>query len=261
MELLFTLFYQPLYNVLFGLYNIFGDFGIAIIVMTLVLKAALIPLSRKQIESQKEMAELQPKIKELQKKYKNDKEKLSKETMALYKEHNVNPAAGCLPLIIQLIVFITMYRVISNLAVGGALDVHNEYLYGFITAPTSLDENFLGFLNLTIPSVPLAVITAIAQFIQLKMMQLKNSKKEDKTKEVANTKEASKDKTPDFASIMQKQMLFIVPIMTLFIGIKFPSGLALYWLTSTLFMIAQQWYIMHKENKEIETTPETTSSK
>jgi len=244
MEMLFTLFYQPMYNVLFGLYNIFGDFGIAIIVMTLVIKAALIPLSRKQIESQKEMAELQPKIKELQKKYKDDKEQLSKETMALYKEHKVNPAAGCLPLIIQMVVFITMYRVISHLAVDGALDAHNEYLYGFISAPETLNAYFLGIMNLTIPSIPLAVITAAAQFYQLKMMQAKNKKTEE-TKAIAK----KDDKSPDFATIMQKQMLFIVPIMTLFIGIKFPSGLALYWLTSTLFMIGQQWFIMHKEKR------------
>jgi len=250
MEILFTLFYQPVYNTLFGLYNIFGDFGIAIIVMTLVIKFALVPLSRKQIESQKEMQELQPKIKELQKKYKNDKEQLSKKTMALYKEHKVNPAAGCLPLIIQMAIFITMYRVISNLAVAGALEIHNEYLYSFISAPETLNAYFLGFMNLTIPSIPLAIITAAAQFYQLKMMQAKN----DKTTKEKEVKDVSKkdSSTPDFATIMQKQMLFIVPIMTLFIGVKFPSGLALYWLTSTLFMIAQQWYIMHKEKKNLQ---------
>jgi YidC/Oxa1 family membrane protein insertase len=99
-------------------------------------------------------------------------------------------------------------------------------------------------MNLTIPSIPLAVITAAAQFYQLKMMQAKNKKTEE-TKAIAK----KDDKSPDFATIMQKQMLFIVPIMTLFIGIKFPSGLALYWLTSTLFMIGQQWFIMHKEKR------------
>ncbi len=246
MEILFTLIYQPIYNILIGLYNIFGDFGIAIIVMTLLIKAALIPLSRKQIESQKEMAELQPKIKELQKKYKGDKEQLSKKTMALYKEHKVNPAAGCLPLIIQMIIFITMYRVINNLAEGGTLTIHADQLYSFVSEPETINGFFLGIMNLAEPSIILAVVTAAAQFYQLKMMQIKNAKKTDLVK-----KDDKKDSSePDFASIMQKQMLFIVPIMTLFIGMKFPSGLALYWLTSTLFMIAQQWYIMHKEKKE-----------
>ena len=244
MEILFTLIYQPIYNVLVGLYNIVGDFGIATIIMTIAFKSLLIPLSRKQIESQKEMQELQPKIKKLQKKYKDDKEQLSKKTMALYKEHKVNPAAGCLPLIIQMVVFLTMYRVIINISKGDVLAVQADKLYSFIPAPESINGLFLGIMQLSEPNIILAGITAIAQFYQLKMMQTKNAKEKESKEKEKGTKE------PDFASIMQKQMLYIVPIMTLFIGLKFPSGLAIYWLTSTVFMIAQQWLIMHKEKKE-----------
>ncbi|MEN8252183.1 MAG: YidC/Oxa1 family membrane protein insertase [Patescibacteria group bacterium] len=244
MEILFTLIYQPIYNTLFGLYNIVGDFGVAIIVMTIAIKFALVPLSKKQIESQKEMQELQPKIKKLQKKYKDDKERQSKEVMALYKEHGVNPAAGCLPLIIQMVIFITMYRVIINSAENGSMTVHPEQLYPFISNPETVNGMFLGIMSLAEPNIILAVLTASAQFIQLKMMQAKNASKGKK-----EDKEDKKTDEPDFATIMQKQMLFIVPAMTLFIGVKFHSGLALYWLTSTLFMIAQQWYIMHKEKK------------
>jgi len=243
MHILFTLVYQPIYNALVMLYNIFGDFGIAIIIITIVIKVALIPLSRKQIESQKEMQELQPKIKELQKKYKDDKEQLSRKTMALYKEHKVNPAAGCLPLIIQMIVFITMYRVIRDLAVDNVLVVHGEKLYSFVSAPENINTFFMGIVNLAQPNAILAVITAIAQYYQLQMMQSKN--KNEKTE----VKKPSESDAPDFATMMQKQMLFIVPIMTLVIGLKFPSGLALYWFTSTMFMIAQQWFIMHKEKQ------------
>jgi YidC/Oxa1 family membrane protein insertase len=244
MEILFTLIYQPIYNILVGLYNIVGDFGIAIIIMTVGIKSLLIPLSRKQIESQKEMQELQPKIKELQKKYKNNKEQLSKKTMGLYKEHKVNPAAGCLPLIIQMIVFITMYRVIINISEGNILTVQAENLYSFIPAPEVINGLFLGIMQLSEPNVILAGLTAGAQFYQLKMMQAKNAKQvEEKKDDKKNSSE------PDFASIMQKQMLYIVPVMTLFIGLKFPSGLALYWFASTAFMIAQQWFVMHKERK------------
>ncbi len=236
---------QPLYNSLVIIYNIVGNFGFSIILLTALIKLALIPLSKKQIKSQKEMAELQPKIKKLQKKYKDDREKLSKETMVLYKEHKVNPAAGCLPLIVQMIVFIGLYRVIKHLSEGG-FEIAQEKLYDFVSLPTVTDGNFYGLLNLAEPNVVLAVITAGAQFLQLKMMQIKNEKKTDIVKE----EEKSDNKNPDFATIMQKQMLFIVPAMTLFIGLKFPSGLALYWLTSTVFMIAQQWYIINKEKKE-----------
>lgn len=247
MEIFFVLIYQPIYNALIGLYNVFGDFGIAIIVLTLLIKFALIPLSRKQIESQKEMQEIQPKIKELQDKYKDDKEELTKKTMALYKEHKVNPAAGCLPLIIQMIIFITMYRVIINLSENHALTVNSEQLYAFIGQPENINGFFLGFMNLAEPYAIIAIITAAAQFYQLKMMQIKNEKSAEKLP--AKKKDAKKSDEPDFAAIMQKQMLFIVPIMTLFIGLKFPSGLTLYWLTSTVFMIAQQWLVMHKERK------------
>lgn len=247
MQIFFILIYQPILNTLIGLYNIFGDFGIAIIALTLLVKFALIPLSRKQIESQKEMQELQPKIKELQKKYKNDKEQLSKKTMALYKEHKINPAAGCLPLIIQMIIFISMYRVIINISQGHALTIDISQLYPFISHPDQINGLFLGFMHLAEPLWIIAVITAAAQFYQLKMMQTKNEKVLKKSPKNDDDKKSE----PDFATIMQKQMLFIVPIMTLFIGLKFPSGLTLYWLTSTVFMIAQQWAIMHKEKQNI----------
>jgi len=247
MEILFILIYQPIYNVLFGLYNIVGDFGVAIIIMTIAIKALLIPLSRKQIKSQKEMQELQPKIKKLQKKYKKDKEQLSKKTMALYKEHKVNPAAGCLPLIIQMVIFITMYRVIINVSGGDVIAAQADHLYSFIPAPEVINGLFLGIMQLSEPNVILAVLTAAAQFYQLKMMQTKNTKKDEEKKE-----EKKDTNEPDFASIMQKQMLYIVPVMTLFIGLKFPSGLALYWFASTAFMIAQQWFIINKEKKEKE---------
>jgi YidC/Oxa1 family membrane protein insertase len=245
MEILFILIYQPIYNALVGMYNVFGDFGIAIIALTLIIKFALIPLSRKQIESQKEMQEIQPKIKELQKKYKDNKEELTKKTMALYKEHKINPAAGCLPLIIQMIIFIAIYRVIINLSENHILSVNADQLYPFIGQPENVNKFFLGFMNLAEPYAILAFITAAAQFYQLKMMQGKFEKVSEKTK----NENDSKSNEPDFASIMQKQMLFIVPIMTLFIGLKFPSGLTLYWLASTVFMIAQQWFVMHKEKE------------
>ncbi len=248
MHLFFILIYQPMYSALVGLYSFFGDFGIAIIVLTLAIKLALIPLSRKQIQSQKEMQQLQPKIKALQKKYKDNKEELTKKTMALYKEHHVNPAAGCFPLIIQMVIFITMYRVIRNIASAHDLSINMDEVYAFIPAPETLNGLFLGFMHIAEPNVALAVITAGAQFYQLWMMQ-KKTKETQKEEKKTDTKKSSDQ--PDFAQIMQKQMLFIIPLMTLFIGLRFPSGLALYWLTSTVFMIAQQWIMMHKEkNKE-----------
>lgn len=244
MEFFNIIIYQPIYNLLIFLYSILGsDLGLAIIALTVVIKLLFIPLSKKQITSQKELQKVQPKIKELQAKYKNDKETQSKEMMKLYKEHKINPAAGCLPLIVQMVVFITMYKIINELTQNFQVNLSN--LYSFISHSENIEHLFMGFLDLSVASIPLAIITAAFQYLQIKMMQQKN----EKTKEVAEPK---KDGTPDMAAMMSKQMLVVIPMMTLFMGIKFPSGLALYWLTSTLFTIAQQWVVMNKDEEKVE---------
>lgn len=245
MEFLFLTIYQPVYNALVALYNLFGDFGIALIVLTIIIKVLLIPLSRTQIKSQKEMQEIQPKLKALQKKYKNDKEKLSRETLALYKEHHINPAAGCLPLIVQMTLLITLYRVIINSSHDHTISFDPNHLYPFIAFPSSVDPLFLNVMLLPEPNIVLAVITAAAQFYQMKMMQPKTTPEPTPVKKDSS----GTPDMPDFATIMQKQMLFFVPAMTLFIGITFPSGLLLYWLASTVFMILQQWWTM-RDDKE-----------
>lgn len=234
MALFDALVYNPIYNVLIFLYNTVPgkDFGIAIILTTLVLKFALIPLSRQQIESQKKMQELQPKIKALQQKYKDDKEKQTRAVMEFYKENKVNPLAGCLPLIVQLTFLIAIYRVLINVSQAG-LHVQDSNLYSFVVNPGQINNMFIGIVNLANPNYVFAVLAAGAQYYQTKIMierQPKTPPKED-------------GEAPDFATIMTKQMLVIGPLLTLFIGFTFPAGLSLYWLVSTLFMIAQQEYI------------------
>lgn len=250
MDIFNTLFYKPIYNALIFLYeNIGTDLGISIIVLTVLIKVALLGLSKKQISSQKEMQEIQPKIKELQKKYKKDKERLAKETMALYKEHKINPVAGCLPLIVQMVIFITLYRVIINLAGRDEFRVIKEDLYSFVPYVEKIHDVFLpGIINMNLasPSYFLAIVTAIAQYYQIRMMQERRAANKSETQEVEKKvkKDGDKPDMADFATIMQKQMLVIIPVMTLVIGFTFPAGLTLYWLTSTLFMIGQQYVIM-----------------
>lgn len=239
------LIYQPIYNLLIAVYNIIPDFGVAIIIVTVMIKAVLIPLSRKQIESQKKMQELQPKIKELQAKYKNDKEKQSRALMELYKENKSNPFSGCLPMVVQLIFLIAIYRVLFNISQAGLVANVGD-LYGFIHNPGQINKMFVGiidlassiqFNNLTISNLPhiiLVVLAAGAQYFQTKMIMAKQAMKPSKKSE------------NDFSQMMSKQMLVLGPMLTLFIGIKFPAGLALYWFVSTIFMIVQQYY-MEKE--------------
>ncbi|MFZ2188482.1 MAG: YidC/Oxa1 family membrane protein insertase [Candidatus Moraniibacteriota bacterium] len=254
MTFLFNEFvYRPIYNLLIFIYNFLPlhDFGIAIVLVTVIIKFLLIPLSRKQIESQKKMQELQPKIKEIQDKYKNDKEKQSRALMEFYKENKANPFSGCLPMIFQLVFLIAIYRVLFNISQDGLM-VKGSDLYAFIQNPGQINHLFLGLIDLSsivdfksygaanIAHIVLVILAAGAQYVQTKMLMA--------TKEKNDVKVGKKDgKEPDFAQVMSKQMLYLAPIMTLFIGVKFPAGLALYWLVSTLFMIAQQEYLEKKK--------------
>ena len=222
--------YQPIYNALIFLYNVVPghDLGVAIILLTIIIRLLLYPISKKQIESQKKLQDLQPEIKKLQDKYKNDKEKQGRALMEFYKEKKVNPASGCLPLVVQIVFFIALYRAFIA---GINFNSGCSGLYDFVACPASINVNFFGMLNLAKPNVVLAIIAAAGQFVQTKMMMTKN------------TAPVKKD---DFSSIMNKQMLYLGPLLTLFIGMKFPAGLGLYWVVNTLFAIVQQYLTMKK---------------
>lgn len=234
MSQLFQLFhqviYQPIYNALILLYNLLPghDLGVSIIVLTVIVRFILYPVAKKQIESQKKLQELQPEIKKLQEKYKGDKEKQGKALMAYYKEKKINPASGCLPLVIQIVFFIALYQAfIAGLKFSSGC----QDLYSFVSCPNQIHSNFFGLLDLTKPSFVLAVIAAAGQFIQTKMMVPPASGSSSKG---------------DFSNIMNQQMVYLGPLMTLFIGMKFPAGLAVYWIVNTLFAIGQQYLIMKK---------------
>ena len=218
--------YRPILNLTIGLYDLlWNDFGLAILALTVIVRLAIWPLTHKALANQKAMMDLQPKLKEVQNKHKDNKEEQAKAMMALYAEHKVSPFSSCLPLLIQLPLFIALYRVLS----AGLKSEHLDELYSFISNPGTISTMSLGFLDLSKPSIVLTVLAAGAQFVQAKMMQRKDVK--------VHT-EGSKDE--DTMAIMNKQMLYMMPAMTLFIGWKLPAGLTLYWLLTNLAMIAQQ---------------------
>ena len=239
LALFHTIIYQPLYNTLIFLYNIVPgkDFGISIILLTILLRTILIPLYKKQIESQQKMQELQPKIKALQEKTKDNKEQQTKQLMELYKEHKTNPFSGCLPLIVQMIFLIAIYQVLFKLS-GNGLEVDSSQLYSFVANPGKINQFFIHLVDLTKPSIFIAVLAAAAQYFQTKMLM----------KTQVQPQKNTDDSKPDIAQMMSKQMIYLGPLMTLFIGIKFPAGLSLYWLAGTLFMLAQQIMIEKKKN-------------
>ncbi len=237
MAIFTTFFYQPILNLLVFLYNIspFSDIGIAILLLTIVIKLALWPLNNSSIKSQKALQDLQPKIDELKKIHKDNKIALSQATMDLYKNNKVNPFSSCLPLLIQLPFLIAVFQVFRD-GVNSKLDL----VYPFITNPGSIDMISFGFVDLAQPNIYLAVLAGLAQFWQSKMMLAK--------KPVIKT-EGSKDE--NMAAIMSKQMTYVMPVVTVFIGIKLPGGLTLYWFVLTLLTALQQLLIF-KKKKELD---------
>lgn len=236
-----TIFYQPILNLLVFLYNVIPghDIGLAIIAMTIIIKLALLPLSKQSIKSQKALQDLQPKIDELKKKLANNKEAQAKAMMDLYKQEKVNPFSSCLPLLIQLPFLWAVFRVFRDGLNGASLAL----VYPFITRPETINHISFGLVDLSKPNVVLAVLAGLAQFWQAKMMTTKRA-------EVKNG--AAKDE--DMMAIMNKQMLYIMPVLTVFIGITLPGGLSLYWFTLTMLTALQQLYIFKKKSKEQQLT-------
>ncbi len=230
-----TILYEPLFNALIFLYNILpgSDFGIAIILLTILVRIALFPLNKKALRSQKEMAALQPKMKEIQNKYKDDKTKQSQELMKLYREHKVNPMGGCLPMLIQFPILISLYWVFIN----GLNPEKLNGFYSFITDPGVINPISMGILDLSNPSIILALLTGIAQFFQAKMM-FKNRPKPEGGKN-------------DMSQMMSTQMIYFMPIFIVFIAWRLPAGLPLYWLTTNLFSIGQQ-YLVNRESIHVD---------
>jgi len=162
----------------------------------------------------------------IKKEFKDDKQRLAQETMKLYKENKVNPMASCLPLLIQLPILIALYYVLQR----GLTATNFDTLYSFVKSPDQINTISVGLVDLKNSNIILAVLAGAAQFWQAKMMMRKKAPKE--------AGEGAKDE--NMMSMMNKQMLYMMPIMTVFIGMKLPGGLTLYWLLSTVLTVAQQ---------------------
>lgn len=240
-----TLFYQPLFNVLIFFYNIVPghDIGLAIIALTLLIKAILYPFSRQAIKAQKSLQTIQPKIDEVKRRLKDDKEAQAKEMMQLYKDEKVNPFSSCLPLLVQFPFFIAVFQVFRT----GLNSENFSLLYPFVANPGQLQLISLGFIDLAKPSIPLAIAAGLAQFWQARMMS---------TKRPPKAMPGAKDE--DMMAMMNKQMLYMMPAMTVFIGIGLPGGLTLYWLVFTTLTALQQLFMFRKKPTTTVTTPAST---
>lgn len=235
--------YQPLLNGLVSLYVLFGNnLGLAIIAITIIIRLITYPLTKPSMEMAKKQKEIAPELKKLKEKY-TDKQVLMKKQMELYSKHGINPAAGCLPQIIQIVVLIFLYRVFTDLLSANGLVtdqiINTLYKLDFLkfSVGEQLNTQFL-FYNLASidKTYSLPILSAIAQFIMSKMMIASNKGTEKIVKSTPDT-------TDDLMYNMQESMTYTFPIMTLFIGISLPAGLSLYWVVSTLLGIGQYMLI------------------
>jgi len=218
----------PLLNLLVFFYHYIPDIGVVIILLTVLVRLILLPSFHKSLKHQRALAALQPKMNEIKEKYKDDKEAQAKATMELYKVHKVNPFSSCLPLLIQLPILIALYQVFIKSLNGSEL----VGLYKFVHAPASINPMFLHWINLSQANIVMAILAGVLQYY-LSRISLPPT---------ASNDSASK--------MLSYQTLYFLPAVTVFLGIKFPGGLTLYWVVTTLFGIGQQYYILHREAKE-----------
>ena len=243
---------NPIFNVLIAFYtaleaiHIPGALGLAIILMTVLIRLIVWPLTTAQLKSAKKMADLKPHMDRLKVEHGHDKTRHQQELSKLYKEHGVNPLAGCLPLLLQIPIFIALYNVLLKMVEFDKADFLqsiNSHLYspalyldktpataflGFNLASKPSDWQSAGFALLLIP-----VITGVLQLVQSKMMVAANNK----------PKEKGKDGMQDTMSQVQSQMTYLMPVMIAFFAYGFPVGLSLYWNTFTIIGIIQQYVV------------------
>lgn len=219
--------YRPILNLLVFFYNVLPghDIGVVIIILTIVIRLILAPSFHKSLKSQKAMSDLQPKLNELREKHKGNKEAEAKAMMDLYREHKINPLSSCLPLLIQLPILIGLYQVF-RLALGGH-DIPG--LYHFVKNPGYINPKFLNLIDLAKPSWIFAILAGLSQFWQSKLMMPKTP---------------SQDPTQ---RAMAMQTTYALPAVSAVVALKLPAGLPLYWIVSTLFAVAQQYYIARQQ--------------
>lgn len=224
--------YKPLFNALIFLVWLipYHNVGVAIIVLTVIIRLILLPPSMNATRQQKRMRDLQPEIAEIQAKYKDDKQKQSQELMAFYKQNKINPLGSCLPLLIQLPVLLILYYVFIN----GLSTQRFDLLYSFTPRPEFLNTMFLG-LDLAKPDrFILPVIAGILQYFQSRQLTPPTPKGE---------------KSQEMQAMISKQMMYLMPVFTVLIAGRLPAALPLYWIITTLFAIVQQWWVFREGPK------------
>ncbi len=270
MNIFDVLIVQPIFNFLLFIYNYIGDFGIAIILLTIVIRLLLWPLVKKQLRQTKLMRKIQPELKKIKAKAKGNKQLESQMMMELYREKGVKPFGSILILLIQLPIFLAIFRVVRIFSEHA--DQIEQYTYGFLknfdrvkdilSDPSSFDPNLLGIIDLSKhaigqgstywPLLILAAVAALFQYIQSKqtMPQTDEKKKlRDMFRDAAEGKQADQ---AEMSGAMMRNMSMIFPIMTFVISINLPGAVVLYYATTSIVAVIQQAFVLREDEEELE---------
>jgi len=226
-----TFFFDPLYNSLVFLFQVFpwADAGIVVIILTILVRLVLFPLSRKAVVTQVKMAEIGPELNAIKEKYKGNSEEQARKTLALYKEKGVNPFSGILVIIIQIPIILALYQIFLHFPV-----VNASLLYSFVSVPENINTTFLGLVDVSAKSAVIALLAAASTYFQF-LASMKGQKESQGTSFGDNLTRS-----------MQKQMKYFFPVLVFFISYNISGVIALYWLTTNLFSIAQELFVKRK---------------
>ncbi len=225
------LLYEPLLKLLVFFYNVIpgNDLGIAIILLTILVRLLMLPSSIKASRSQRKMQVLMPELNKMKEQHKGDQQAVAKAQMDFYKQHKISPFSSCLPLLVQLPIIFALFGVFR----AGLGEIDPSKIYSFIKLPEILDTTFLGLIDLASPDkFVLPILAGASQFILSRIT-------------------TSTSSSPGPEQAITRQMTLILPVMTVFFAMSFPAGLALYWVVSTLFGIGQQVYVNREKEKEV----------
>jgi len=231
-----TLFYNPLYNALVFLTSIipWHDVGFAVIILTVVVKIILFPLSKKSITGQIKLKKLEPELKKIKETFK-DKGEQAKRTMALYKENKINPFSGFFLILVQIPIIFALYFVFFK-----GLSFDENILYSFVKVPSDINFNFLGLIDMNSKSLVLAVLAGVSQFFQTKI-SMQAFKPDNQDKSFKN----------ELMKSMNLQMRYVLPVFIGFVAYQISAAVALYWVVSNLFTIGQELFVIKKLKKEL----------
>jgi YidC/Oxa1 family membrane protein insertase len=231
-----TFFFDPVYNTLVFFIDILpqGDVGLAIIATVVVVKFVLLPLSIKAVKTQKILREIEPKLKEIKEKYKDNREEQARAMMAIYKEAGMNPFASILLIFIQIPIVIALYLAVSN---GGGVplpDINTDLLYAIVPTPETANMLFLGLIDITARSLPLALLAGVAQYFQVKLAMPPLPPRDPN---------AAPDFKDDFMRNMHLQMRYVMPVLIVIAAYVISAAIALYFFVSNIAGILQELYV------------------